>query len=775
MSEANAVRSITQDEARFRATFENAAVGIAHVALDGRWLEVNQRLCDLVGYSREELMSKTFADITHPDDVASDWQQRRLLLAGAIESLAIEKRYRRKDGAIVWANVTVSLARKGDGSPDYFISIHEDISARKRAEEALRASELRFRTMISALPALTFEADVLGNSTFASEQWCAYTGMTPEQTAGVGFVGAIHPDDVAATTARWRAATQTGQPFESQHRIRAANGDYRWFLSRALPGRDADGRIVRWAGSLADVDDLVQTEQALRESESRFRQLAESLPQLVWTFRPDGPCDYLSRQWIDYTGIAAAAQLGFGWLEQLHPDDREPTVAAWSHALTHDVPFDVEFRIRRHDGVYRWFKTRGVALRDSGGQVVKWFGSSTDIDDQKQAEEALRQSKEQLSGIVSSAMDAIVTVDEHQRVVLFNEAAERMFGCPAADAVGQPLDRFIPERLRVSHAEHVTRFGESGRTSRAMGSLSALRALRTDGTEFPIEASISKVDVAGRRLYTAILRDTTERERAEAQRELLAQEQVARAVAEAANRSKDELLAVVSHELRSPLNAILGYAQILRSEAASRQNVDEAAAIIERNANAQRRIIEDLLDSARIVSGKLRIEPTPTDVVPVLEAALETVRAAAAAKGVRLATRLAPVPRQVVADPTRLQQVVVNLLTNAVKFTPAGGGWVELRMDGDADEVRITVSDTGQGIAPDLLPFVFDRYRQADPSSGLRGGGLGLGLSLVKHLVELHGGTVTAASGGAGCGAVFTVTLPRRHSEMAVSPLAVSR
>src|SRR5262245_44656788 len=806
------VEAMRDSEARFRAVFENAAVGIARVAPDGHWLEVNQRLCDIVGYSPEDLMTKPFADIVHPDDLEQDLRAMRRMLAGEIDTYLREERFYRKDGSVAWANLGVSMMRRADGSPDYFISIveaiterkqveeklresqemlqifiehapaslamfdremryiaasrrwmtdyrlgdrdirgqshyalfreiperskaahrppleggivradedrfvradgkvqwvrwetrpwhaadgaiggivifTEEITERKLAEQALRESELRFRTMISAIPTLsyetdadganiftsdqwrvytgitaeesfgtgfirayhpdeaedilaqwrvvvrlgmsfeskcciraadgsyrwflnrarpgrdaegrivrwagsltdiddliraeerarenelrfrtmisavpnlTFESDADGFNTFASDQWCAYTGMTAEETAGIGFARAIHPDDAEAATARWFAAVRSGMPFESRHRMRAVDGSYRWFLCRALPGRDADGRIVRWAGSLVDIDDLAHAEERVRESESRFRQLAESLPLLVWTCRADGTCDYVNPQFVAYTGIPEAKQLGFDWLQQVHPDDREPLFAAWNRTVATGEPYDVEYRMRRNDGVYRWFKTRAVALKDSDGKVVKWFGSNTDIDDHKRADQALRESKERLDGIVSSAMDAIITVDEDQRVVLFNEAAERMFGCSAAEALGQPFNRFFPERFREAHTELVRRFGETGGASQAMRPLTALRA---DGAEFPIEAAISKVEVGGRKLYTLILRDITERKQAEAECEQLAREQVARAAAEAANRSKDEFLAMVSHELRSPLNAILGYTRMLR-------------------------------------------------------------------------------------------------------------------------------------------------------------------------------------------------------------------
>jgi CheY-like chemotaxis protein/anti-sigma regulatory factor (Ser/Thr protein kinase) len=226
---------------------------------------------------------------------------------------------------------------------------------------------------------------------------------------------------------------------------------------------------------------------------------------------------------------------------------------------------------------------------------------------------------------------------------------------------------------------------------------------------------------------------------------------------------------MVSHELRSPLNAILGYTRMLRSGPVDRDAINNITAIVERSAKAQLQIIEDLLDSARIITGKLRIEPAPIDLIPVLKAALDTVRSAAEAKGVTLIADFGLMPEQSLGDSTRLQQVVWNLLTNAIKFTPEGGR-VELRMESDVDSVRITVSDTGKGIEPEFMPFVFDSFRQADPSSVRRYGGLGLGLSLVKHLVELHGGTITGASKGVGRGATFTVTLPRRHFEIIAAP-----
>jgi PAS domain S-box-containing protein len=877
-----AEESLRASEKRFRAMFENATAGIARVAPDGHYLEINQRWCDILGYTREELLAMTFGEITHPDDLQADMVVYRQMLAGTVNTYLREKRYFRKDGSITWANLNVSVVRKTDGSPDYFISVVEDISDRKRAEknmresgerlqlalraaelgvfewnvqtdraiwenermyeifghtradgtlskaqllenyvhpddvatldqalaegmksghpvhivyrirrkdgvirwldlasdfelahdgtpirmigvladiterhqaeQKLRASELRLRTMVSAIPSLSYEGDSSGNNTFVSDQWLAYTGMTVEETAGRGFLKSFHPDDAVVNRARYEAAVQSGTLFESRIRIRAADGSYRWFLNRAMPARDANGRVVLWVGSFTDIDDLIRAEERLRQNELRFRTIISAVPSLTFEADVDGNNIFVSDQWFAYTGMTADETAGDGYLRAYHPDDVENMSTQWSAAVLSGNSFESKCRIRGRDGGYRWFLNRAQPGRDTEGSIVRWAGSLTDIDDLIRAEERLRESKERLAGIVSTAMDAIIAVDEDQRVVLFNEAAERMFGCRAADAMGQPLDRFIPQCFHRANSHD------------------SLTALRADGTEFPIEAAISNIDVGGRKLYTIIHRDITERKQAEAEHEKLMQEQLARAAAEAASRSKDEFLAMVSHELRSPLTAILGYGRILRSGPTDGDLVNKAAAVIERSAKSQLRIIEDLLDSARIIAGKLRIELEPVDLVPVLEAALDTARPAAEAKGVKLVANFSRAPEPTFGDSTRLQQIVWNLLTNAVKFTPEGG-WVELRMEGAVDHIRITVSDNGKGIEPQFLPFIFDRFRQADTSSSRRVGGLGLGLSLVKNLVELHGGTISVASEAVGRGSIFTVTLPRRQFDFLASPI----
>ncbi len=259
-----------------------------------------------------------------------------------------------------------------------------------------------------------------------------------------------------------------------------------------------------------------------------------------------------------------------------------------------------------------------------------------------------------------------------------------------------------------------------------------------------------------------IVTDITDRKQAEAEREqLLKREQAARAEAEAANRMKDEFLATLSHELRTPLNAMLGWTTLLRTRKFNEATTARALETIDRNTKSLQQLIEDVLDVSRIITGKLRLNISPVEIVPIIEAAIETVLPAAEAKNIQIDLGLDASVGSILADANRLQQVFWNLLSNAIKFTPKGGR-VEVRLDRINSRIQVRVSDTGLGIAPEFLPYVFDRFRQADSSSTRSHGGLGLGLAIVRHLVELHGGTVRAESQGEGKGATFIVDLPIR-------------
>ena len=290
---------------------------------------------------------------------------------------------------------------------------------------------------------------------------------------------------------------------------------------------------------------------------------------------------------------------------------------------------------------------------------------------------------------------------------------------------------------------------------------------RDDGTIIWVLSSARAIRDSKEQLlyYEGAIEDITERKRIESERaELLVREQEARTKAEAANRMKDEFLATISHELRTPLNAILGWAKMLHSRNFDPQTTARALEVIERNAVAQAKLVEELLDISRIIRGQLALDIRPVDLKKIVSAAIDTITPAADAKGIDIICILDPAASSLSGDPDRLQQVVWNLLSNALKFTPIGGR-VKIELNRTDSDIQLRVSDTGSGIAAEFLPYMFDRFRQADSSTTRSHGGLGLGLAIVRHLVELHGGTVSAESAGEGKGATFTVLLPLHKDE----------
>jgi PAS domain S-box-containing protein len=393
-----------------------------------------------------------------------------------------------------------------------------------------------------------------------------------------------------------------------------------------------------------------------------------------------------------------------------------------------------------------------VRMYPSGAGLAIYF---RDIGAQKQAE----QMSSRLAAIVASSDDAIVGKDTNGVITSWNQAAERMFGYPATEAIGRQITMIIPPDRRHEEDTVLARI----RSGQSVDHFETVR-VRKDGRPVEVSITVSPIREADGTIVGAskIARDVTAQRQVERERgELLVRAQAARAEAEAANRAKDDFLTTLSHELRTPLNAVYGWAAMLQSGQMDEATRARAVDSIMRNANAQVQLIDDLLDVSRIASGKLRLEPQPLEPRPVIEAAVEAVRPAALAKGIRLDLGLDPNAGVIIGDSNRLQQVVWNLLSNAVKFTPRGGS-VRIRLRERGSHLEIEVSDSGIGIAPDLLPHVFERFRQGDSSSTRVQGGLGLGLTLVKQLVEMHGGTVIAESRGGGQGATFTVRLPRQ-------------
>src|SRR5688572_19278200 len=361
-----------------------------------------------------------------------------------------------------------------------------------------------------------------------------------------------------------------------------------------------------------------------------------------------------------------------------------------------------------------------------------------------------------LEAIIESADDAIISKTLDGIITSWNKAAEEIFGYTAEEAIGHSILMLIPKDLQDEEKMILSKI----RSGERIDHYETTR-LTKDGRKIRVSLAVSPIKDAQGKVIGAskILRDVTQQKQLEEERDLLLRRaEAAREQAETASRAKDEFLGMLSHELRTPLNAILGWTRLLGAGALDQQSTAQALETIDRNAKLQARLIDDMLDVSRIISGKLRLDAQPVDLTSVINAAVESLRPAAEAKQLRMYVTLDFGTGPVLGDPVRLQQVVWNLVSNAVKFVPRHGS-VRVSLRRVNSHLEMTVSDSGAGIDEEFLPFVFDRFRQGNSRTDKKYGGLGLGLSIVRHLVELHGGTVKAANGPEG-GAVFTVILP---------------
>ena len=524
-----------------------------------------------------------------------------------------------------------------------------------------------------------------------------------------------------------------------------------------------------------------------RLSEYRYTMLAESMPQIVWTTDRQGQLSYVNGRWFESAGLPETAELS--WESIVHPSEYGEFRRGFAEALAEERAWEAEFRLGNvAERRFRWHLVRMLPERDASGSVNAWVGTSTDIDARKRAEQAL-QMLANLSRRLGEVTDRNHGLDQVLAATLpvlgdsallylrSNETVTKRASASLASGLNLDDPRFdlgpstvcfdgepeiianVPEVLSQSGpsraGEHVWFLHELGVSSyicwplfireRVFGSLVFLNR---DPERHYLDSDVQLAkDVAGR-MATALdnvgLYELAQSERAKLQE---------------ANRAKDMFLATVSHELRTPLNAIVGWGQMLRGGGLSHETEQRAVDTIERNGRALAQLVADLLDVSRVVSGNLHVDEGHVDLRAIVEAALDAARPVAASNGVALDATWPDQPLNTVGDSTRLQQVVGNILGNALKFTPRGGH-VTLSLIVDGESARLEIADDGPGIAPEFLPVMFDRFKQADSGAHRAQRGLGLGLAIVKHLVELHGGTVTAHSEGLGKGARFVVTLP---------------
>jgi PAS domain S-box-containing protein len=506
--------------------------------------------------------------------------------------------------------------------------------------------------------------------------------------------------------------------------------------------------------------DLLRTREALRESQERLQAAlsAAGTGTFRWNLQDnsvewDGNLDRLFGLRRD-----RATQSLESFIAAVHRDDRPAVIARCEQCARDGSDFDMEFRVVWPDGTIHWIDDKAKAFFDEDGKPLYMTGACADVTSRRTAAEALRASEERLRAIFNQAAVGMAIAELDGRFIDMNRKVSDILGYSPDALRGLTFAEIThPDDLAVTRATVAQLIG--GEIPEA--SLEKRYVRRDRSIVWSLTTVTLLMDASGRpQRFIIVIEDITARkEAAEERKTLLDSERAARNEAERMSSLKDEFLATLSHELRTPLNAILGWSQILRVGSRDRADLLKGIETIERNARAQTQLIEDLLDMSRITSGKVRLDIQSISPVSLIEAAVENVTPAAKAKGIQIQKFLDPAAGPISADPNRLHQVCWNLLSNAIKFTPKGGT-VQIVLRRVTSHVEINVADTGIGINAEFIPHLFERFRQGDASTTRQYGGLGLGMSIVKSLVEMHGGTVHVESPGEGLGTTVSVHLP---------------
>jgi PAS domain S-box-containing protein len=742
---------LREREASVRGIFDKAAVGLAHVRLsDGRWQHVNEHLCEMFGYRREELLALTFQDMTHPADLGLDLEQLERLLRGEIPRYSMEKRYFRKDGSVFWANLSATVFRGPTNEPEYGIAVVEDISERKRVEAALLEQEERLHLAQAAGGVGIFDWDLLTRELRWSEPLFRVFGRTPRASGQVSLdeiLSWLHPEDRLRVLRETEASIEAREdPLISEYRVLGEDGELRWVHSRGEVRRDAAGAPVRVLGAIRDITPRKLAEEGLRRASDSLAiaQRAGNAGLWDWAIK-EGPVSFASPEYRDLYGLAEDQPVTYElWLDLIYEEDRERVEAYGREVFAQGSEYYTDFRFEHPTRGLRWIRSRGLLYRDDEGRPERFSGVNLDITALKRTEQALHESEKRLRKVIDSMFAFVWVLAPDGTLTEANRAPVEAAGLTREELVGRKFwdcswwsyDDEVKARLQAAFHRavrgEVLRYDETIR-------------IANDG-RITIDFMLQPVFEGGRlQLLIPSAVDVTDRTRAE---EALRE----------ADRRKDDFLATLAHELRNPLAPLRTGFEVMKrsSERATRERVRE---MMERQLGHMVRLIDDLLDVSRIGRGKVALKRERVTLKVVLAHAVETSQPLLDAGQHTLSIHLPDEPVFVDGDLIRLAQVLSNLLNNAAKYTPKGGR-VDLAVSVEGGQAVLRVSDNGVGISAEALPNVFDLFEQLPEARGRGQGGLGIGLSLARGLVELHGGTIRAESPGLGRGSTFTVRLP---------------
>ena len=643
---------LRRSEQHLRRVLDSLYSFVGVLTPDGVLIEANRTALEAANLQPEDVIGKPFAEAywwSYSPEVQAQLNDA-IQRATTGERVRYEVEVRLGTENLITIDFTLIPLLDNNGRVEYLIPSGIDITQRKQAEKALRRSENQLRKVLDTLPVYVGLLKPDGRVININQTALAGVGIQLEDVLDRPFAETPWWDfdsNIQAQISDAIKKSAAGEAICVDIWGKGRGKDNHILVEfNMIPIFNEEGQVEYIVPSGIDITEREASKQALQASEYKLRLITEVIPQQVWTALPDGKIDYINQRWQEYTGVTVEEITEDGWSTIVHPDDLERVSKTWNKAVETGGKYNIKARLRQADGMYRWFLGRARPLYNEQGEIIKWYGTNTDITRIKQLEEKLRQQTKDLTK---------------------------------------------------------------------------------------------------------------------------------------ANQIKDEFLAIVSHELRTPLNPILGWSQLLAGGKLDAQKTSMGIEIIQRNAKLQAQLIDDLLDVSRILRGKLNLKPIPLNLESVIKSALATVQMAAEAKSINIETQFEPNIGRVSGDAGRLQQIVWNLVSNAIKFTPEGGR-VTIKLssvigrsllaknnvpstndNGQRTKnqfAQIQVIDTGQGIDPEFLPYVFDRFRQAESSTTRKFGGLGLGLAIVRHLTELHGGTVAVTSLGQGQGATFSIRLP---------------
>ncbi len=698
-----------------------------------------------------------------------------------------ENEYIRKDNSRVPILLGSALL---ENNPNNIISFVVDLSKHKQAELALSKSEERYRTFLehSSEGIWCIELEVPISPDYPEDEQIQhfyqyvylaecnnimaqmYGCSRAEEIIGTrlgDFLVASDPHNIAYLRnfirSNYRLIDAESHEIDKQ-------GNSKYFLNN-LVGIVENGLLVRAWGTQRDITERKRAEAALRQREDELRLITNAVPVQISYVDAQQRYRFNNKGYENWFGLPAS-EISGKHIREILGESVYQSILPYVEAVLSGEQVTYETQLPHKDGTTHYMNVTYIPQFTQEGKVEGFVALITDITLNKLAEAALKQSEKRLKMLtekvrvipweVNTSTGNFTYVGPHTSTGNFTYV-----GPQTVNILGYPLsewytDNFWEKHIYPEDREWVIQYCQE--SSLLLNDYEfEYRMLAADGRVVWLYDIVNVVRDENRpQLLHGFMIDITDRKQAEQEREqLLEREQAARADAEVANRMKDEFLGTLSHELRTPLNAILGWTQLLRSRKFDQATTGRALETIERNTRSLTQLIEDVLDVSRIIRGTLHLSMDQIKLVPLVEAAIDTVYPAAQAKEISIKCKFDPKVELVVGDANRLQQVVWNLLSNAVKFTPKGGR-VEVQVERIESCVQIRVSDTGGGIVAEFLPHVFERFRQADSSSTRSHGGLGLGLAIVRHLVELHGGTVSVESPGIGQGATFIVNLPMR-------------